>query len=346
MDFVTGLPLSNGYHTISVIVHRLTKMSHCVPYQIKCTTQDFGKIFMSNVFRISGPPDKIISSRKSLFMSNAWKVVAMALGINQNLSKACHLQTDCQTERVNAILEKYLRVWNNYQQNNWADPQPSADFCFNNTQSSTTKFTLFLANYGYHLRWELNFEKTPSKKIDDATYTKQLGNLHDTLQQKIKFAQKTQAFYINQKPAPKPNPKPGEIVWLLACQIHTTPASRKQDFKRFGHFPVLRKIGLRSYKLDLPLFMEMYSFGEGPYVIKLYVWQTIPDFSLSALLLFHYCFMNVWYLLLVSCLRRRMYVSVLRETRLLFYCWWWVPAQSVWILCCVNRLTFYKQFLR
>jgi len=42
-----------------------------------------------------------------------------ALGISRNLSTAFHPQTDGQTERANVTLEQYLRVYCNYQQDDW-----------------------------------------------------------------------------------------------------------------------------------------------------------------------------------------------------------------------------------
>jgi hypothetical protein len=42
------------------------------------------------------------------------------LDIEQNISTAYHPQTDGQSERTNQWLEQYLRVYCNFQQDNWA----------------------------------------------------------------------------------------------------------------------------------------------------------------------------------------------------------------------------------
>ena len=47
------------------------------------------------------------------------------LDITQNASTAFHPQTDGQTERVNQEVEKYLRIFINYHQDDWADWLPS-----------------------------------------------------------------------------------------------------------------------------------------------------------------------------------------------------------------------------
>src|SRR5205807_7582610 len=52
--------------------------------------------------------------------------------IERRLSTAVHPQTDGQTERTNGILEQYLRAYINYQQDDWTDYLPFAEFAYNN----------------------------------------------------------------------------------------------------------------------------------------------------------------------------------------------------------------------
>jgi hypothetical protein len=47
------------------------------------------------------------------------------------MSTAFHPQTDGKTERVNQELEQYLRVFGNFQQNNWVDLIPFMEFAHN-----------------------------------------------------------------------------------------------------------------------------------------------------------------------------------------------------------------------
>ena len=49
-----------------------------------------------------------------------------------------HPQADGQTERVNQTLEQYLRIHCNYQQDDWSNWLPVAEFAYNNTESSAT----------------------------------------------------------------------------------------------------------------------------------------------------------------------------------------------------------------
>ena len=61
-----------------------------------------------------------------------------------------HLKGDGQTECANQTLEQYLRVYCNYQQNNWSKLLPLAEFAYNNAPNATMGLTPFYANKGYH----------------------------------------------------------------------------------------------------------------------------------------------------------------------------------------------------
>ena len=56
-----------------------------------------------------------------------------------------------QTKYINQTLKQYLCVYYNYQQDNWSELLPLAEFAYNNTSSVTTGVSPFSANKGYHL---------------------------------------------------------------------------------------------------------------------------------------------------------------------------------------------------
>ena len=62
-----------------------------------------------------------------------------------------HPKGDGQTERTNQAFEQYLHVYCNYQQDNWSELLPLAEFAYNNAPSATTSVFPFFANKGYHL---------------------------------------------------------------------------------------------------------------------------------------------------------------------------------------------------
>ena len=60
------------------------------------------------------------------------KELCNQLGIEWNSSSAYHLQTNRQTKRANQEMEQYLWLYISYQQDDWAEWLPMAEFAHNN----------------------------------------------------------------------------------------------------------------------------------------------------------------------------------------------------------------------
>jgi len=146
MDFIEGLPLSD---MILVVVCHLTKMALFIPTSHNIDAEDLVHIFLSQVFSKHGTPTDIVSDWGKHFISRFWQSLCQLLGIKANLSTAYHPETDGQTEHVNQILEQYLQVYVNYQQDDWVNLLPLAEFAYNNTLHSVTMVTLFFTNKGF-----------------------------------------------------------------------------------------------------------------------------------------------------------------------------------------------------
>ena len=148
MDFITGLLWSNGFNAILVIVCRLIKMRHFIPCWDTCMVEQLAELYVRYIFRLHRLPRTIISDRGSQFIAKFWRALCKALKIEALISTPCHLETDGQTERVNAILEQYLRAYVNYLQDDWEAWLHLAEFATNNHASETTGMSPFFANYG------------------------------------------------------------------------------------------------------------------------------------------------------------------------------------------------------
>jgi len=48
-DFITKLPLAQGYNSILVVVNRLTKMIHFIPITEKMSVKGLARLFRDNV---------------------------------------------------------------------------------------------------------------------------------------------------------------------------------------------------------------------------------------------------------------------------------------------------------
>ena len=143
MDFVTGLPWSNGNDAIWVVVDRFTKMRHFVPCRTTTKAPDLANLFLHHVWKHHSLPQDIVSDRGPQFASDFWRQLCSRLGISPRLSTAFHPETDGQTERANQTMEQYLRAFVSHQQDDWSDWLPMAEFAANNQQSETTQTTPF-----------------------------------------------------------------------------------------------------------------------------------------------------------------------------------------------------------
>ncbi|KAL2005341.1 hypothetical protein VTN00DRAFT_2552 [Thermoascus crustaceus] len=94
-------------------------------------------------------PEEFVSNRDKLFTSGFWQTLTHQLGTKHKLSTTAHPQTDGQTEQMNQTLEQYLRCYINYQQDNWVELLPMAQFAYNSAKNETTQESLFYANYGF-----------------------------------------------------------------------------------------------------------------------------------------------------------------------------------------------------
>ncbi|XP_077223447.1 uncharacterized protein LOC143857059 [Tasmannia lanceolata] len=63
MDFITGLPMSEGKDVIMVVVDRLTKYAHFVALTHPYTASTVARLFFDNIFKLHGLPSSIVSDR-------------------------------------------------------------------------------------------------------------------------------------------------------------------------------------------------------------------------------------------------------------------------------------------
>ena len=77
------------------------------------------------------------------------RALFQGLGIKPRFSTAYHPQTDGQTERVNQVVEGYLRMYCGHKQDDWDELLPFAEFTYNNSHHSSIGMSPFMASRGY-----------------------------------------------------------------------------------------------------------------------------------------------------------------------------------------------------
>jgi len=149
MDFIVNLPVSKSFNSLLVVVDRFSKATIITPCNKTVTADDTAQLILDNVWQRTGLPEQIISDRGPQFASKVIQELWKKLNIKSSLSTTYHPQTDGETERVNQELEQYLRIFCNFQQDNWAELIPFMEFAHNAHPHSATGKSPFEVWYRY-----------------------------------------------------------------------------------------------------------------------------------------------------------------------------------------------------
>ncbi|SJL11310.1 uncharacterized protein ARMOST_14713 [Armillaria ostoyae] len=253
VDMVTGLPDSNGHDALLVVVDRFSKAIILVPCNVELSAEGWARILRDHVYARHGMPQAVISDRGPQFVSAFMKELYRMLDITQNASTVFHPQTDGQTERVNQEVEKYLRIFINYHQNDWADWLPLAEFAHNNRAHSATGRSPFMILYGRNPRIIPDSPRTPNSKVPAASdFSKAMAQIHKETETALEEAAGQMKAQYDKHKRPAREYRTGDKVWLDATNLHLPRPKKKLDDKRVGPFLVLEKTGASAYKLKLP----------------------------------------------------------------------------------------------
>jgi len=152
MDVIVGLPKSDGYKKIWVIVDWFCKMAHFIPLRTEEHIKELALTFVKEIWPLQGLRESIVSDRYTRFTSRFGTSLMQLLQVKLNLSTAFHPESDGQTGRVNMTVEQYLRSYCSYQQDNWALLLPFAEHAYNTSMMESTKACPFEINYGFSRR--------------------------------------------------------------------------------------------------------------------------------------------------------------------------------------------------
>ena len=109
LDFVTGLPPSNGHTVILTVVDRFSKAAHFIALPKLPTASETAQLLVQHVVRLHGIPADLVSDRGPQLISQVWKAFCRALGASVSPSSGFHPQTNGQAERSNQDLGTALR---------------------------------------------------------------------------------------------------------------------------------------------------------------------------------------------------------------------------------------------
>ncbi|KAJ1043743.1 hypothetical protein NDA10_006174 [Ustilago hordei] len=240
LDFIKGLPPSKKYDSktydsILVIVDRLTKFAILAPTHKTVTAKQTAVLLYGHMVRLFGYPDHMVLDQGRQFISGAWKAFAEQMGVKHSLSTAYHPQTDGQTERVNQVIEQYLRMYCNYEQDDWVNLLDTAAFVYNNTVHNS----IGVNDPG---RFEYLMDGKERCKY---------------LQEQIREAQRRSVDQYNRKHKDIEF-KVGDMVYINHRNWKTRRPTPKLDTQFAGPYPVQEWVGRRAYRITLPANLRVH----------------------------------------------------------------------------------------
>ncbi|XP_044481390.1 uncharacterized protein LOC123207965 [Mangifera indica] len=258
MDFVSGFPKVDGKGSVLVVVDRFSKYAVFIAAPQTCQAHTAAELFFRHVVKIFGLPRDIISDRDARFTGKFWTSLFKMMGFELKFSTANHPQTDGQTERVNALLEEYLRHYITASQRNWVELLDIAQFSYNVHKSSSTGMSPAEVALGQQPMTPLEVAKQKTQGECPAAYrfAREKTELIEEAMDSLSKAQRRMKKYAD-KHRRSVEFQEGDMVLLkLTPQMWKKITDRRYHkglVQRYdGPFQIIKRVGAVAYRLQLP----------------------------------------------------------------------------------------------
>ncbi|KAG8472896.1 hypothetical protein CXB51_034783 [Gossypium anomalum] len=259
MDFVSGLPVTQSKKdSIWVIVDRLTKSAYFIPVRMDFSLDKLAELYVSQIVRLHGVPNSIVSDRDPRFTSRFWKKLQEALGTKLHFSTAFHPQTDGQSERIIQILEDMLRCCILELGGSWERYLPLVEFAYNNSFQSSIKMAPYEALYGPKCRTPLFWTELSESKIFGVDLIRDAEQKIKIIRESLKAASDRQKSYADLK-RKDIEYQVGDKVFLKVSpwkKVLRFGRKGKLSPRFIGPYEISERIGPVAYRLILPPDLE------------------------------------------------------------------------------------------
>ena len=257
LDFITGLPPSQGNTAILVVVDRFSKAARFIALTKLPTAKQTAEILVREVVRYHGPPEDLVSDRGPQFVARFWKAFWGNLGASVSLTSGYHPQSNGQTERVNQALEIYLRCYTSKDPTKWSQNLLWAEVAHNQQWSAATATSPFEIMWGYppHL-----FPSSPENGDVPAARSSvaRLRNRWQQARRALLQSQEQMRQQADRRRRPGSTLKIGQRVWLSTKGLALKGETRKLAPRYVGPFRILRRISRTAFHLELPRAMRVH----------------------------------------------------------------------------------------
>ena len=274
VDFVTDLPVTRSKKdSILTVVDKATRMVHLIPCRKSTTAAEAAKLHWDNVVKLHGVPSVIYSDRGTQFTSQFWRTLWGLTGTQLRYSTAYHPQTQGVVERMNAVIGQMLRcTLHEERAGNWDLLLPTVEMTINSLPNSSTGYSPFFLNYGYHPVMPVELLKG-----DEEVQVEAVENFFERVQNEWKQARKnllhsvqTQQRYYNQRHR-SVEYVVGDLILLSTKNLKFKNVPVKLQKRFVGPFEITERIGTQAYRIQLP---KNWSIHDVFHVSLLKKWKT------------------------------------------------------------------------
>jgi hypothetical protein len=145
LDFVEALPRVGGKSVILIVVDRFSKYCHFILLAHPYSAGSVAQTFFSEIVRIHGIPQSMVSDRDPVFTSTFWQELMKLSGAKLHMTSAFHPQSDDQTEAANKVIVMYVWCFTGDRPKQWL---PWAEYVYNMAYQSSLRDTPFKVVYG------------------------------------------------------------------------------------------------------------------------------------------------------------------------------------------------------
>ena len=258
VDFVTGLPLSEGNTVILTMVDRFSKAVHFIPLLKLPTASETGDLLVRHVIRLHGIPVDIVSDRGPQFISQVWQAFCQPLGSTTSLSSGYHPQSKGQAVQANQDLGTALRCVAARNPSAWSWLLPWVEYARNTLVSSATGISPFEASLGFQPPvFPVQEEEVVVPSVQ--RHIRRCRTAWRETRRVLLQARSRSLWVADRRRTPAPRYTTGQRVWLSTRNIPLQASSRKLQPRFVGPFTIAGVVNPVAVRLRLPPSLRIHS---------------------------------------------------------------------------------------